>query len=102
VRHGLKETRFHWWKRVLQARGKWKAGQSGSGSKLSPKKSSVAFAEVHLQESALPENSEPRQGVRAEETLELCVGERFRVRLGAGFDPLTLERLLSVLEGRGC
>ena len=27
VRQGLKETQFHWWKKVLQDRGKWKPEQ---------------------------------------------------------------------------
>ena len=102
VRHGLKETQFYWWKRVLQTRGQWKPGQCGKRSKLPPEKSSLPFAEVQLQESAAPEISEPRETARSEARLELCVGERFRIRIRPGFDPFTLEGLLSVLEGRGC
>lgn len=92
--HGLKETQFYWWKRELQARGRWKPGQSGKRPKHTAGTPSIPFAEVHLKESASPEISEAR--------LEVCVGDRFRVRIAEGFDPQTLERLLSVLEGRGC
>ena len=102
VRHKLKETQFYWWKRVLQARGQWKPGQSGTRSKQTPEKPSVPFAEVELKESASPEISEPRQTEQVEARLELCVGDRFRIRIRPGFDPFTLEGLLSVLEGRGC
>jgi transposase len=91
--HGLKETQFHWWKKVLQDRGKWKPGSSGKPSTLSPEKPSVSFAAVELRESIPSEISEP---------LELCVGDRYQIRIPPGFDPFTLERVLSVLEGRGC
>ena len=102
VRKGLKETRFHWWKKVLQDRGKWKPGESGEASTLLGEQPSVAFAAVEVRESAPLEISEPQQAHRAAGTLELCVGEQYRVVLPAGFDPVTLQRVLSVLDGRGC
>ena len=101
VRHGLKETQFHWWKKVLQNRGKWKPGQSGDASMLCPEEPSVRFAAVDLRESLPAEISEPKEAARAVE-LELCVGDHYRVVIPAGFDPFTLERVLSVLEERGC
>jgi hypothetical protein len=99
--HDLKETQFHWWKKVLQDRGKWKPGQSGNTLTLSPEQPSVHFAAVDLRESLPAEISEPKEAARATE-LELCVGGHYRVVIPAGFDPCTLERVLSVLEGRGC
>ena len=101
VRHGLKETQFHWWKKVLQHRGKWKPGQSGDASTLSLEEPSVRFAAVELRESLSAETSEPQEAARATE-LELCVGGHYRVVIPAGFDPCTLEQVLSVLDGRGC
>jgi hypothetical protein len=101
IRKGLKETRFHWWKKVLQDRGKWTPGQLGDGSMLCPEEPSVRFAAVELRESLPAENSEPQEVARTAE-LELCVGDHYRVVIPPGFDPCTLERVLSVLDGRGC
>jgi hypothetical protein len=103
VRKGLKETRFHWWKKVLRDRGKWKPGQPGNRSKLSPEQQpSIPFAAVELRESVPLEISEPQKEGPAAGTLTLCMGDRYQIRIPAGFDPCTLERVLSVLEGRGC
>lgn len=102
ARHGLKETQFHWWKKVLQNRGKWKPGQSGNASRLSPEQPSVTFAAVELRESVSAEISEPQEAALATGTLTLCVADRYQIRIPRGFDPFTLERVLSILEGRGC
>lgn len=102
VAHGLKETQFRWWKKVLQDRGKWKPGQSGNASTLSPGQPSVTFAAVELRESLPAEISELQEAGSAAEPLELCVADRYQIRIPPGFDPFTLERVLSVLEGRGC
>ena len=98
VRHGLKETQFHWWKKVLQHRGQWKPGWSGDGSTLSPEQPSAPFAAVELRES-LPA---VQVAGPAAEPLELYVADRYQIRVPPGFDPFTLERVLSVLERRGC
>ena len=100
--HGLKETQFHWWKKVLQNRGKWKPGQSGDASTLSPEEPSVPFAAVELRESPPAEVSEPHESALPAEPLEVRVGEHYRVVIPPGFDPVTLEQVLSVLDGRGC
>ena len=102
VRKGLKETRFHWWKKVLQDRGKWKPGHSANVSNLFPGQPSVRFAAVGLRESIPSEISEPQKAGLAGGTLELYVGDHYRVLIPPGFDPFTLERVLSVLDGRGC
>ena len=101
-RQGLKETQFHWWKKVLQHRGKWKPGQSGDAPTLSPEEPSVPFAAVELREALPGEVSEPQESARPGEPLELCVGEHYRVVIPPGFDPITLEQVLSVLDDREC
>lgn len=102
VRHGLKETQFHWWKKVLQIRGKWKPGQTGKASTLTPEQPSVGFAAVELRKSLPAEISERQEAARAGEPLTLCVADGYQIRIPPGFDPCTLERVLSVLERRGC
>jgi transposase-like protein len=98
ARHGLKETQFHWWKKALQHRGKWKPAQTENAATLSADRPSVSFAAVELREALPEEISEARPG----EPLELCVGEHYRVVIPAGFDPVTLEQVLSVLGRREC
>jgi hypothetical protein len=102
VRHGLKETQFRWWKKVLQDRGKWRPRQSGEASTLSPEQPSVRFAAVDLRKSIPEEVSELQEAAPAAEPLELCVADRYQIWIPPGFDPCTLEQVLSVLEGRGC
>ena len=102
VRNGLKETQFHWWKKVLQNRGKWKPRQSGDASTLSPEEPSVRFAAVELRESIAAEISQPLEAGPAAEPITLCVADRYQIRIPPGFDPFTLERVLSVLDRRGC
>jgi hypothetical protein len=101
VRNGLKETQFHWWKKVLKHRGKWMPEQSGEVSTHSSEQPSVSFASVELRESLPTEILELQEAVRAAE-LELCVGDHYRVVIPPGFDPLTLEQVLSVLDRREC
>ncbi len=98
VRHGLKETQFHWWKKVLQRRGKWKPGHCEDARTVSQEQPSVAFAEVDLRESF----PAVQVAAPAAEPLELSVAERYQIRIPAGFDPFTLEQVLCVLDGRGC
>ena len=62
VRHGLKETQFYWWKKVLQDRGKWKPVQSRETSTLSTEQPSVPFAAVDLRESLPGGNFAPAGG----------------------------------------
>lgn len=102
-RHGLKETQFHWWKKALQQRGKWKPAQAENTATLPADRPSVSFAAVELREAFPAEVSEPQESARPGEPLELCVGgEHYRVVIPSGFDPVTLEQVLSVLDGRGC
>ena len=98
VGHGLKETQFHWWKKVLQHRGKWKPRPCGSASRPSPEQPTAPFAAVELRES-LPA---VQVAAPAAEPLELSVAERYQIRIPPGFDPFTLEQVLCVLDGRGC
>ena len=98
ARHGLKETQFHWWKKVLEHRGKWKRGHCGNAPTVSAEQPSVAFAAVELRES-LPA---VQVAAPAAEPLELSVAERYQIRIPPGFDPFTLEQVLCVLDGRGC
>ena len=77
VRHGLKKTQFHWWKKALQDRGKWKPGQSGNAITLSPEKRSVRFAAVELRESIPSEISEPQKAGLPAGTLDLWVGDHY-------------------------
>jgi transposase-like protein len=101
VRHGLKEAQFYWWKKVLQHRGKWRPRQSGKACRPWPESPSAPFAAVELRKALPAEISEPPESDRPAE-LELCVGGHYRVVIPAGFDPCTLEQVLSVLDGRGC
>lgn len=102
VRHGLKETQFYWWKKVLQDRGKWKPVQSREASTLSTEQPSVPFAAVDLRESLPGEILHLLEAGPGAAPLELSVAERYQIRIPVGFDPCTLERVLSVLDGRGC
>jgi hypothetical protein len=101
VRHGLKETQFHWWKKVLQHRGTWKPRQSGKASTISPEQPSAPFAAIEVRGTTPDDISEPQGAGRSAE-LELCVGDHYRVVIPPGFDPFTLERVLSVLHSRRC
>jgi transposase-like protein len=76
--HGVAEANFHAWRRTLADRDS----------------AAAAFAPVHVL------NDEPLAltGQAAHGALELLLPNRRVLRIGAGFDAATLQRLLPLLE----
>jgi len=102
-RQGYKEVRFHWWRRVLQERGKWEPGDI-SGNKPNVLKTSTppAFTQIQIcPPQRKPEETRQEQN-STDRMMQVEVGDRYRVRVPSGFDPSTLDRILTVLEGRPC
>lgn len=98
-RHECKETQFHWWKRVLQERGRWPDRREGQGFERNPHDVPPPFTEVHV--SAIPPLAGNQEGPR-DGKLQLWVGDRYRVSVTDGFEAETLDRVLTVLERRAC
>ena len=100
--HRVRESQFHWWKRLLQRRGAWQAGREREVRETEGCPGSVPFARVELRaDPGSPCPTEAREQIPAGR-IELLVSDRYRLRLGQGFDPKTLAELLWVLEGHGC
>lgn len=74
-RNGLSRSALGYWSRKIDSEGK------GGGF--------VEIRSVHDGEAG-----------NGSDAIELVVGERYRLRLGEGFSPQTLARVLEVLEGR--
>jgi hypothetical protein len=94
--HKLNVNNFHWWKRVLVERGKWKQAEPKKKSNLDPHDAQVKFTPVHLvrkESSAVSKDTEK---------IELKVGANYRIGLPNDFEPATLNRLLDVLAMQPC
>jgi len=90
-RQGLSRSTFLWWKRELGRRGKWP--DPATGQRSLPGKASEPthppFLPITVISASRPD-------------LKLTVSERYRVEVPRGFDSDTLERLLTILDHRGC
>lgn len=84
VGEGLKDWSFHWWRRELARRDR---------EKPAPKpRDKPSFVPVQL----VPEGPVPHDSG----TIEVVLTSGQRVRVSTGFDPRTLDSLLTVLESR--
>lgn len=105
--HGLSEPSFHGWRRTLAERDQ-AADKARRATRVASKRGHQEqnghvgrdFVPVQIVTSAtLPVT--PATACR-EGGIEIVVGTGRVVRVAAGFDVVTLQRLLAVLEGRPC
>ena len=95
--------RTHWWRRVLQDRGKWKpADISNNQTKDLKTSTSPAFTEIQIRRPKQSSKEIRQTQNPADGMMQIVVGERYRIGVPSGFDCSTLDRILGVLEGRSC
>jgi len=87
---GIKDWSFHWWRRELAKRDREKPAAEAT---VKPQEA-PSFVPVQL----LPERNE----CHASSSIEVVLTSGQRVRIPTGFDPLTLDSLLTVLESHQC
>jgi hypothetical protein len=96
-REGLKVANFLWWRRELNRRDPEKTAPSPGPLTKGPSKPPVAsvFLPVLVVEADLgpPPPAPP---------IEILVNDGLIVRVPCGFDPRTLNDILTVLEARPC
>jgi transposase-like protein len=96
-RHHIADSLFHYWKRAIADRDRRSTGPAGEV--VAKGQGGVGFAQVRVTPSA---ESPMRAVTGVEPAVEIVLADSRVVRVGAGFDPLTLARVLAVLEGRPC
>jgi len=101
-RTGYKEVQFHWWKRVLQERGKWKPEIAPVADKEGLSVSPPPFAEIQIAQPLHNPGNNRQNTSHADGMIQIEMGEQYRIRVPSGFDPATLDRILTVLEERSC
>jgi len=89
TRHGINANNFNWWKRVLKNRGKWPP--KDQKTKTTNRALDAAFQEIKITPVKIHQ-----------ESVELKIGIRYRIKVDADFHADTLSRLLDVLEQRPC
>ncbi len=101
-KHGYREVRFHWWKRVLQERGRWKPGSLAGSGKKDLKAASLPFAQIQVGQPLRTSVNDGHDLFPAGGLIQIDIGEQYRIGVPSGFDPSTLDRILAVLEARVC
>ena len=85
--HGLAESSFYAWRRAISERDRQVAQQAGSDGQTEDSPAFVPLCVVPAATAA---------------ALELVLGQGRVVRVPAGFDAVTLQQLLAVLEEPSC
>ena len=103
-RRRLSEAGFYWWRRRLSAVGRLAEGdgtRSRRRSKATPTFISIRAPEAD--DTPVPAAEKPSaEPVATTGRIEIALAGGRVVRIGAGFDPATLQAVLGVLEGRPC
>jgi hypothetical protein len=90
-REGLKDGAFRWWRQELPRRDR--------GASVAPRDERTEPAPAFLPVRVVdPEGSAPRPAP----PIEIVLPDGSIVRVPTGFNPLTLDHVLAVLEGRPC
>ncbi len=97
-REGLTPWTFRWWRLELARRDREATTDRGEGTP-SPS-TELVIRSTFLPVQVVPDEPEPLPDERAPVEIRLPTGPT--VRVARGFDPTTLEAVLSVLEARRC
>ena len=101
-RPGYREARFHWWRRVLQEMGKWKLEDSSGDNKDVCAAPKVPFSQIQINPPQQKPHQDGRHSLDVGRMIEMDIGDEYRIRVPSGFDPSTLDRILTVPEERSC
>ncbi|WP_169981158.1 IS66 family insertion sequence element accessory protein TnpA [Tautonia rosea] len=95
--HDLKAWTFRWWQHELRRRDR--QGVQRSMTKRSGPSTDLVLSSAFLPVQVVPDDSGSSQDPTP---IEIVLADRSTVRVGRGFDPTTLDAVLTVLEARRC